>query len=442
MAKESSVQNIAVLNLLILLLFVVLIGVVIYLLIRNKKLLRILQDKEKLEISLQNKSETIEALGKELAKQMEYEIAQRLQSDNAYNYLFENTYNAVVITQEDLRIMKCNKASLRLFNKDALDCNILELFSDKEQKFLVYDGILKLKETKSRQSFRMDYNRQDSVVPVVVSIHLLDYAHKTTLYFTFTDISDIVRLESELQNKHIMLAQKTKEEEMGKMLGNIAHQWKQPLNALSLLCQNLKEMQKIGDLCDLEKYLQIMSDQIAFMSQTIDAFRAFYIPSKNTEAFEVQNTIQTMLDLFYKLVDKRIIIKLIPYKEQELLKICAIKNEFQQIILVLLDNAIDAVKTQLNKKRIKEGRIQISCAIQENIAKKRYCAISIRDNGGGISVEIANKIFNAFFTTKEQGSGIGLIVVKMLLEKMQGYISFTNDKEGVVFKIEIPLCEN
>ncbi|MDY3113055.1 MAG: HAMP domain-containing sensor histidine kinase, partial [Helicobacter sp.] len=242
----------------------------------------------------------------------------------------------------------------------------------------------------------------------------------------------------ELRNNRLMLAQKTKNEEMGKMLGNIAHQWKQPLNSLYLLCQNLKELQKLGDYENFPKYLQIALDQIAFLSNTIDAFREFYIPNKSKEELCVYSVIKNTLDLFYKLIDKNIEIELLPYKNPSEIKISVIKNEFQQILLILLDNAIDAIKTRIKKGEIESGRIQIRCVLEENIAKIPSCAVYIKDNGGGIPPKFLKNIFDTFFTTKQSGNGIGLSIVTMLLENMQGRISFINEKDGVEFKIEIP----
>lgn len=117
----------------------------------------------------------------------------------------------------------------------------------------------------------------------------------------------------------------------------------------------------------------------------------------------------------------------------------ATKSEFQNVIIVLLDNAIEAIKTRLKTGAIKEGRITIRCALGENIAGVQMCAIYIKDNGGGIDKEIARKVFDKFFTTKESGTGIGLSIVQMLVESMQGRITFLNEQDGVEFKVEFPL---
>ncbi|WP_238699110.1 ATP-binding protein [Helicobacter sp. MIT 05-5294] len=418
-------------------------GIILYLFINYRKLLEEIKTKEKLENELLNKNAQIEALSKELANQIEYEIAQRLKSDYSHDYLFENSLNAIILAQdENLNIIRRNHAALNLFGKEILNHNILELFNNKADKKSVFEKITQLKQSKLRQNFRLDLTLEDSTIPVVVSIHFMNFAQKTTLYFAFVDISDIVKLENELRNKRVELIQKNKEEAMGKMLGNIAHQWKQPLNSLSLLCQNLKEMNQYGELDNdnFEKYTQMMTKQIRFMSRTIDAFREFYNPSKNKETFEVYGAIKEVLELFYQLVDKKIMLKMQPCKHKKQLKVYANKNELQQVMIVLLDNAIEATKARLSDGKIKEGRILIDCSMEQNIAGSQMCVIRVLDNGGGISPEIGQQIFEAFFTTKGNGSGMGLAMAQMILDKMEGRIFACNEKDGVEFKVELPMA--
>ncbi|WP_297813879.1 ATP-binding protein [uncultured Helicobacter sp.] len=417
-------------------------GMVVYLFLNYRKLLDEIENKRELEKELLNKNLQIESFSQEIANQIEYEVAQRLKSDYTHDYLFENSLNAIILTQdEDLKIIRRNRAALNLFGKEILNHNILELFSDKTHKKVVFEKIAQLKQSKLRQNFRLNLCVADSIIPIVISIHFMSFAQKITIYFTFVDISDVAKLEDELRNKRVALIQKSKEEAMGKMLGNIAHQWKQPLNSLYLLCQNLKEMSQFGELNkeNFESYIQIMAKQINFMSKTIDVFKEFYNPSEKKEEFEVYYAIKDILDLFYGLVDKKISIKMQPCKIKKQLKIYAGKNELQQVMIVLLDNAIEAVKARLDSGIIKEGKIRIECAMEQNIAEAKMCVIRVRDNGGGINAEMTSKIFEAFFTTKENGSGMGLAMAQVILDKMEGRITFVNEKEGVEFKIELPI---
>lgn len=194
-------------------------GVIVYLFMNYRRLLGEIKNKEKLENELLNKNTRIESLSKELANQIEYEIAQRLKSDYTHEYLFENSLNAIILTQdEDLKIIRRNRAALKLFGKEILNHNILELFSDKAHKKSVFEKITQLKTSRLRQNFRLDLCVEDSITPVVVSIYFMNFAQKITLYFAFVDISDIAKLENELHNKRIALMQKIKKKQWEKCL--------------------------------------------------------------------------------------------------------------------------------------------------------------------------------------------------------------------------------
>lgn len=403
---------------------------------------KILQDKTKLETTLTEKQEKIKILSEELAMQLEYEVAKRIHSDHLSEYLFENSLNPIVIAKyskaERFEILKYNQSALEILNIKAMKECFLELFGSLESQNFVLSKINEALEHKKKQNFKTIIKNERKNLPVIVSVHAFVYEGKKALYFAFVDISEIVELEQKLRNRQAMLIQKSKMEEMGKMLGNIAHQWKQPLNSLYLLCQNLKEMRQYGELDKerFEKYIKIMSEQIRFMSKTIDEFREFFKPSKDMERFGAYEAIKNILELFYQLIDKRITIEL---NIDEKASILASKNEFQQIIVVLLDNAIDAIKARFLKNEIDEGKIVISC---DKDQKNKLCFLKIRDNGGGISEEIGKKIFESYFTTKENGSGIGLAMVFVILEKMGGSISYSNCKDGVEFQIKMPFARD
>ncbi|EES89526.1 sensor histidine kinase [Helicobacter canadensis] len=425
------------------LIFGILVAIIWLLLFLFFNYRKMLLDKIKLETNLREKQEKIQVLSEELAKQLEYEVARRIHSDHLSEYLFENSLNPIVIVEyskeEKFKILKYNQSALEILNIKIMKECFLELFVGLESQKYALMKINEALENKKKQNFKSIIKSKNENLPMIVSVHTFIYEGKLALYFAFVDISEIVKLEQKLHNKQAMLIQKSKMEEMGKMLGNIAHQWKQPLNSLFLLCQNLKEMKQFGELDEerFEKYIKIMSEQIQFMSKTIDEFREFFKPSKEIERFGVYEAIKNILELFYKLIDKRIVIQL---DIEEKVNIFSSKNEFQQIIIVLLDNAIDAIKARFLKNEINEGQIIISCNKVDK--EDQFCLLKIRDNGGGINKEIGEKIFESYFTTKENGNGIGLAMVFMILEKMGGSIAYSNCNDGVEFQIKIPLAKD
>ncbi|MDA3966749.1 MULTISPECIES: two-component system sensor histidine kinase NtrB [Helicobacter] len=429
------------LEFILLVFLLILLSLCVYVFILYSKTLKALKQQYVVNSDILQKQQKLQHLSQELAEQMELEISNRLASELAYNNLFDNSLNSVlVVSIDDLRIERCNRASKKMFNMELEGYNLLELFDDKEPKKILFSNINDIKQDRQRKFFKLELSINGNPVFVLVSIHMFMFGDNSAMYVLFVDISEIIKLERELEYSRIMLNQKSKMEKMGEMMSNITHQWKQPLNSLYLLSQNLKEMIDFDELNkeNLEKYIQIMQGQISFMSGTIDEFRSFYNPNKNSEIFEADKVVRRTLDLFYKLVDKRIVIECEVEKNKPL-SIYASKNEFQQVLISLLDNAIEAVTIRLKEKKIECGNISIKLHNENNIANTNVCVMTIEDNGGGIDSSITNNIFESYFTTKENGSGIGLSIVSEVLKKMDGRISFLNTQYGVEFRVEIPL---
>ena len=222
-----------------------------------------------------------------------------------------------------------------------------------------------------------------------------------------------------------LLQQQSKLASMGEMIGAIAHQWRQPLNELSIAIQNLKYDYEDG-LVD-EKYVDefIASSKkiILFMSTTIDNFRNFYRTDKTKETFDVKEAIETTVFLQQaQLTNNNIEIEIIG----ESFTIKSYKNEFQQVILNLINNAKDA----LLEKKIKNAKI---------IIEIKDKTITIKDNAGGVAAEILDRVFEPYFTTKEEGkgTGMGLYMSKIIIEKnIKAKLSVQNNQNGAEFRID------
>lgn len=232
------------------------------------------------------------------------------------------------------------------------------------------------------------------------------------------------------REKDIMISLQSRHAEMGEMIENIAHQWRQPLSSLSILIQNINEAHKYNELSIeyLEKKTEKSVGLIKFMSQTIDDFRNFFKPEKEAVSFDVNYYISKAL-LFFEIGIKNISIK-IETKYTENIKAFGFPNEFIQVLLVVLNNAKDAIiERKINDPIIIINSAQIS---------SNQIEIKVSDNAGGIDKEILNKIFNIYFTTKDKstGTGIGLYLAKNIIEKnMNGKITAYNIDKGLEFKI-------
>lgn len=222
-----------------------------------------------------------------------------------------------------------------------------------------------------------------------------------------------------------LLQEQSKLAAMGEMVGAIAHQWRQPLNILSILVQNMEEDYKDGmiDAPYIESLIEKSEGAITFMSQTIDNLMKFFRVDREKERFNVKENIEAVLSLLkvqltHHLIDVKIV--------GEGFEVKGYENEFKQVILNIINNAKDAL-----------GETHVPHPIIEIVINKDQRTIEISDNGGGIPKKVINRIFEPYFTTKEQGkgTGIGLYLAKTIIENMKGKLRSQNREEGATFII-------
>jgi PAS domain S-box-containing protein len=229
-----------------------------------------------------------------------------------------------------------------------------------------------------------------------------------------------------------LLIQQSRLAAMGEMIHNIAHQWRQPINALTLLLANIKDSFEFNELTkeSLDSEVQTGQRLIQGMSTTIDDFRNFFLPNKEKEFFltgdSVEAAIKLVSDSFAVLN-----IKIIQEKSVEPCFVFGYPNEFSQVVLNVLTNAKEAI---IGKNIA--GEIHVKISNDENAV-----IVSIRDNGGGVPDRILDKIFDPYFTTKEGGSGIGLYMSKMIMNNMDGGITIRNIEGGAEVLLSLPVAK-
>ena len=241
----------------------------------------------------------------------------------------------------------------------------------------------------------------------------------------------------EVRQKDKLLLQQSKMAAMGEMIGAIAHQWRQPLNSLALNIQLLEDLVENNELTleKTEEFVEKNMQTIEFMSQTIDDFRNFFRKDKEAVEFNLKEVIEKTITLQKaQLQDHNIKIE----TDLDDITIRGYKNEFMQVILNLISNSKDAIEERRKKIGNFEGKIYITSKKDNN-----KCIITLKDNGGGIPDKIKNRVFEPYFTTKEEGkgTGIGLYMVKEIIDRMNGKISFKNIDDGVEFKIVLNIDE-
>ena len=235
------------------------------------------------------------------------------------------------------------------------------------------------------------------------------------------------------REKDIVMFQQARLASIGEIMGNISHQWRQPLNNLGLLVQDIKDAFDYNELDKeyLDNFVTESMDKINFMSNTIDNFRNFFKPNKLKEKFSARKSLENSVYLMQEAFSNEHIKLHLNYSKEDFL-LEGYPNEFSQATINILNNAKDIL---LEKKDIEHRDIWIVFDSKDRV-------ISIEDNGGGIKDDILEKIFEPYFTTKHQslGTGIGLYMVKMIVqENMSGNIVVTNSERGAKFVFKFPV---
>jgi len=230
------------------------------------------------------------------------------------------------------------------------------------------------------------------------------------------------------ERKRRMLIQQNKMAAMGEMIGAIAHQWRQPLNNISLILHFIRDNAKDSHFVEekMDDFVNRAKVQIEYMSDTIDDFRDFYQPTKTKSAFCVKKAIESTLKIMGTQIEKHHI-EIAIYGEA--VQVDGYENEFKQAIMNILSNAKDAIVSKKKQKGNFQGKIDIT------ILKD---TIRIYNNGGAADENILERMFEPYFTTKfeDKGTGIGLYMTKMIIENsMGGEITAQNRDDGVEFTI-------
>jgi len=235
------------------------------------------------------------------------------------------------------------------------------------------------------------------------------------------------------REKDHILIQQSRLAAMGEMVHNIAHQWRQPLNALSIILTNIKDDYSYHELTEenLSESVSRAHRLLERMSTTVDDFRDFFRPDREPGEFDISTAIDDALFVMDASLKNNNISVTRTYSPG---LICyGYANQFSQALLNILANAKDA----LLSRHVPNAAITINLEKREGKAK-----LSIQDNAGGIPAEILPRIFEPYFTTKENGSGIGLYMTKMILERnLNGTIEASNHENGTLVIITLPLLQ-
>lgn len=234
------------------------------------------------------------------------------------------------------------------------------------------------------------------------------------------------------REKDKLMFQQAKLASLGEMLGNISHQWRQPLMEINSLFLPIEAKIALGETLDKEEILESidkLNHITKYMSNTIDDFKDFFATDKEKIKFKLIEQINSTINIISGgLKANNIKLDIIIKRNPELV---GYKNDYSQVLINIISNAKDV----LIQRNIKDPYIKITIYEEEN-----NIITTIEDNAEGIKVEPIEKIFEPFFTyEKVNGSGIGLFMSKLIIEKnLNGKLTAKNSSIGAFFKITVP----
>ena len=248
---------------------------------------------------------------------------------------------------------------------------------------------------------------------------------------TIQDITDQYIAEEKLREKKDLLFKQSRLAQMGEMISMIAHQWRQPLSAISATTNALILKNERGGYESefFEDKLQKIAIYSQHLSATIDDFRNFFKTHKEKEESTLEAVIEDVLSITQSSLENKNINIITDFNYNK--KVNIYTNELKQVLLNLIKNAEDILL---------ENRIVKPEIILRTFEENGHMVLSIEDNGGGIDKALRDKIFDPYFSTKldKEGTGLGLYMSKIIIqEHCAGTLSVNNGRNGAIFKIEI-----
>ncbi len=246
-------------------------------------------------------------------------------------------------------------------------------------------------------------------------------------------------LERSNEQKDIMIAYQSRQAKIGEMIGNISHQWKQPLHSINLISEDILDAYRFDELDEnkLEEDVSRIETITEKMSETITDFSAFLKPnSGETEFFNIMQCVQSSLNLLESnLKHNQIDVRL---KQQDLAWVYGNSNEMIHVIFNVLHNARDAILSSAKAEKVIDIKVS---------ADDRFTSVRIADSGDGIQQKSLQHIFDPYYSTKgDGGTGLGLYISKRIVEeRMDGEITMENGSPeeydfsvGAVCTIKVP----
>ncbi|MBS1211537.1 MAG: histidine kinase,HAMP proteinhistidine kinase [Proteobacteria bacterium] len=406
-------------------------------------------------ISKQNLVRLAPAISRELQQAMSrrerrmFEDELRLNAER-YQSMIATTSDGFCLVDRQGRILDANKASTLMTGyqrEELLNMTLADLATEQSPECVghqIHEII-----NRGADHYETLFRVKDGA-PINVEVSISFIAGQNQLVAFMRDITERKLAEERLKQLNETLEKRVQEEvaksrekdhlliqqsrlaAMGEMVHNIAHQWRQPLNALGILIYNVKDDYDHQALTpdSLEEAVGRARQLIQGMSDTIDDFRDFFNRERDVELFDLGQSVKNALSVINAALHYHHIS--VEQNLTEGIRANGSSRQFAQVVLNILANAKEAVQ----QRSVVRPRIAVRLEQSDHRAH-----VVIRDNAGGIDESVLPKVFDPYFTTKEGGTGIGLYMSKIIMDNMNGQIAIRNVDGGAEVTLSLPRAE-
>ena len=400
-------------------------------------------------------------------------VARIMEEQSDFTSVIFNTQpNMIAVFNDEHMLTRCNKLFLDFFGYESIE-EAIHNIGDISSRFIAGDDKMFISSEHKNDWFILPIEHPNLEYMVgmknaqgvynIFSLKSTLMENETNIFYvvSFTNITEIIErqhclkeanniiasfnddMKSIIESNMLTLAQYQKLATIGTMISFITHQWKQPLNAIGLIAQNTEDILTEDDEFDRDDIVGMMQsimNHIVFMSETMENFKNFFKPEDVSVPFAVISSIKSIMSLLTPALKKNNIEVIYDMpQELERVRVFGFINDLKQVIMNIIVNGKDSITLRKESEPELKGQI----IIKLHTVNDERIVISIIDNGTGLSEETIKKIFEMHYTTKgANGTGIGMYMAQMIIDKMEGtlVVGNRNDGEkGALIEINMPI---
>ncbi|NQY92734.1 MAG: ABC transporter substrate-binding protein [Campylobacteraceae bacterium] len=387
-----------------------------------------------LERKIEIKTKELQVLNDNLEKTGKRRTEELEDSNEVFQHMLQTTMEAIFILEYDYCV-DANKEALNLFqyhsNEELVGTYLFDFIDKNSHEYLASNENLSEDSSYEVKAIKRD----GTVFPALMKLHSLQTKNRIIKILTLLDLTKMKEQELKLINQSKMSS-------LGELIGNIAHQWRQPLASITTAASGMKMQKELGILSDDDIYSNCddIVESSNYLSETINDFKNLIKRRKNKKDFKINETLKKGLKLLSGQF-KTHLVDIIEEYDQEI-TLNGYGNDLTQVIVNILKNSNDAF--------IENNEESEKLIFLTTLKKEKNILICIKDNAGGIPENILDKIFEPYFTTKHkaQGTGLGLYMThQIIIDSFQGSIEVCNANyqynnvsyTGAQFTISLPI---